>query len=211
MERRAPGGPSPLSLEASLLRQRARRVLGPANLTSIRAHSRAFAVAAACVPSVVIDLGSGGGVPGLILAVEDWDRASLTLLDASRRRCTYLELEVAALGLTDRVEVHWGRAEAVGHGWGRGRADVVVARSFGPPSRVAECAAPLLAVKGALVVSDPPGGGMRWSADGLARLGMEAEATVTVGGFTFTRLRQGDVCGEEFPRPASAQRRRPLF
>ena len=49
----------------------------------------------------------------------------------------------------------------------------MTARSFGPPAATAECAAPLLAVGGLLVVSEPPDGPDRWPADALAALGLE--------------------------------------
>ncbi|HEX7134245.1 MAG TPA: RsmG family class I SAM-dependent methyltransferase, partial [Iamia sp.] len=154
-----------------------------------------------------------GGVPGLVLAVEAWPRARMTLLDASQRRCTYLELCVADLALGDRVDVLWARAEEAGRDPGRrGGADAVVARSFGPPAATAECAAPLLRVGGALVVSEPPGGsGDRWDVEGLARLGLVRETTEVVEGATFTRLRQVEVCPDTYPRRPGVPARRPLF
>lgn len=201
-------------LTAALRQQRARDVLGPDPVASHIAHSRGFATAlGSVVPRRAVDLGSGGGVPGLVLAVACWPETEMALVDASQRRCTYLELVVGQLGLAPRVTVRWGRAEEIGRepAW-RAGADVVVARSFGPPAAVAECAAPLLQTGGHLVVSDPPGEeDSRWPATGLALLGLELAAQVTGGDARYTVLRQAQPCGEDHPRRPGLPARRPLF
>ncbi len=198
-----------------LARQRARGVLGPDDLGALRAHSRGFAAARAeeQPPRSMVDLGSGGGVPGLVLAAEEWTSTTITLVDASQRRCTFLELCIVDLVLAPRVSVLWGRAEEVGRDREqRGAHDLVVARSFGPPAVLAECAAPLLEVDGRLVVSEPPGaGGDRWDAEGLHRLGMVVEATVIVEGASYTRLRQVEACPTTYPRRPGVPTKRPLF
>lgn len=201
------------TLDEVLELQRRRDVVGREPTAALRAHSAGYATALGATPEVVVDLGSGGGVPGLVLAVEGWPTARLTLLDASQRRCTYLELCVADLDLGNRVDVLWARAEETGRDpVRRGAADAVVARSFGPPAATAECAASLLRPGGALVVSEPPGGsGDRWDADGLARLGLAVETTEVVEGATFTRLRQVEPCPDVYPRRPGMPARRPLF
>ncbi len=200
------------SLTEVLERQRARGVLGADQVTQLRTHSRGFATALGAVPDRALDLGSGGGVPGLVLAAERWPSTDLVLLDASQRRCTYLELAVTQLGLP-RVVVRWARAEAAGRDEAlRGRLDAVVARSFGPPAVVAECAAPLLAVGGALAVSEPPeGADRRWDETALARLGLEHEVSDRIDGSWFTRLRQVRPCPNIYPRRVGLPTRRPLF
>ena len=65
------------------------------------------------VTGTVVDLGSGGGVPGLIVGVARPD-LHLVLVDATAKRCRFLEAAVRRLGLT--AEVVEGRAEVVGHG-----------------------------------------------------------------------------------------------
>jgi len=107
--------------------------------------------------------------------------------------------------LGDRAE-HVGRDPA--H---RGTYDLAVARGFGPPAVVAECAAPLLRVGGTLVVSDPPGGEPgRWPAEGLAPLGMAPEG-VAVAEAAYQRVRQVQPCPARFPRRAGVPAKRPLF
>ncbi len=164
-------------------------------------------------PERALDLGSGGGVPGLVLAVACWPETEMVLIDASQRRCTYLELAVGELGLAPRVTVRWGRAEELGRqrSW-RAGVDVVVARSFGPPAVVAECAAPLLSLGGHLVVSDPPGGGPdRWPVDGLAQVGLEPVEARPHAQASYMVLRQAETCPEAFPRRPGLPARRPLF
>ncbi len=201
------------TLDQVLAQQQARGVLGPDPAVTQRAHSRGFAAALGAVPVRVVDLGSGGGVPGLVLAAECWPAAAVVLLDASQRRCTYLELCVADLGLGGRVDVHWARAEEAGRDPAlRAAHDAVVARSFGPPAVVAECAAPLLAVGGALVVSEPPEGSEgRWDPGALGRLGLELEGSWHLDGSWFTRLRQVAPCPPAHPRRPGVPARRPLF
>jgi len=132
-------------------------------------------------PHQVLDLGSGGGLPGLVLA-RHWPDSRVVLLDANEQRTAFLAEAVDRLGWHDRVRVLRGRAELLAHEdeW-RGAFDLVVARSFGPPAVVAECAAGFLAVGGALIVSEPPaspGSGDRWNhADELATLGLAHRST----------------------------------
>jgi hypothetical protein len=97
------------------------------------------------------------------------------------------------------------RAEVLGRDPAqRGRNDLVVARGFAAPAVTVECGAPLLAVGGRLVTSEPPG--MRaWPAPALESLGLVAEGrrgSVMV-------LRQAALCPERFPRRSPGKR--PLF
>ena len=174
------------------------------------AHAQGFLEALADVPagSLVVDLGSGGGVPGLVVAEARPD-LRVVLLDAMEKRTALLRDAVAAMGVEDRVEVMTGRAEVVGRDPGvRGTAAAVTARSFGPPATTAECAAPLLSVGGILVVSEPPSGPDRWPADGLSELGL-ADSSMAVSGMrVLTQLRP---CGDRYPRRDGLPAKRPLF
>jgi len=169
-------------------------------------------------PTTVVDLGSGGGVPGLVLAAR-WEGATLTLIEAGTRRAVFLRRAVLDLGLEERVRVAGERAETVGRAEGqRGAADVVTARSFGRPAVVAECAAPLLRTGGLLVVSEPPPARLtarepadaRWSEPGLAQLGM-GPAQQVGGRFRFAAVRQESPCPDRFPRRVGVPAKRPLF
>lgn len=98
--------------------------------------------------SSIADLGSGTGVPGLPLAIA-LPGAQVALVESNRRRHAFIERALSVCGIANAEAVH-ARAE----GWteGRARNDVVTARALAPLSVVAEYAAPLLRVGGALVV-----------------------------------------------------------
>jgi 16S rRNA (guanine527-N7)-methyltransferase len=191
--------------------ERARRlgVLGPGPVQDHITHAERFvdAVHDLTEGSVLVDLGSGAGVPGLVVAQARPD-LQLLLLDSLERRIALLREGVAELGWEERVTVLLGRAEDLGRdGQWRGRADAVTARSFGPPATTAECAAPLLRVGGRLVVSEPPGGSDRWPTEGLAQLGLVADSP----GEGVRVLRQAVLCPEAFPRRVGVPAKRPLF
>ncbi|WP_311252367.1 16S rRNA (guanine(527)-N(7))-methyltransferase RsmG [Nocardioides sp. AE5] len=94
----------------------------------------------------VCDVGSGAGLPGIVLAIARPD-LELTLLEPLLRRTTYLSEVVEELGL-DNVEVLRGRAEEFA---GRRTFDVVTSRAVAPLGRLAAWSMPLVAPTGALV------------------------------------------------------------
>ena len=196
-------------LMAQLERARALGRLGPGPALDHLVHAQAFLDALVGVEGRVIDLGSGGGVPGLPVAVARPD-LELVLLDASARRCEFLRGAVEAIGLTARVTVVVGRAEELGRGDLRGTAGAVISRSFGRPSATAECAAPLLALGGRLIVSEPPDAGDRWPAAGVGMLGLSplgpAQGTPKI-----QVLEQRKPCPETYPRRDGVPAKRPLF
>ena len=190
--------------------------LGPGPVGAHVDHAAGFAVAVEAtgdpLPGQAADLGSGGGVPALCLALH-FAECRWLLVEAMGRRAAFLRAAVGTLGLDDRAAVLEARAEVVGRAkeW-RGRIDLVTARGFGPPAVVAECAAPLLAVGGRAVVSEPPGGNAgRWPSDALAVVGMARGPAVTARGATYQVLRQVTACPERFPRRVGMPAKRPLF
>ena len=187
--------------------------LGPGPVDGHVEHARGFVQAVGVPPPTrVVDLGSGGGVPGLALALA-WPDSVVALLDSNERRALFLARATGELGLTSRVVVVHARAEEVGRDplW-RARADLVVSRSFGPPPVTAECAAPLLAPGGRLVVSEPPGGDAdRWPADALEVLGLRPVSRFEQAFSRFQVLRQEGLCPETYPRRTGIPAKRPLF
>jgi len=162
-------------------------------------------------PGVVFDLGSGGGLPALPCALAA-PASSWVLVESQLRRVDHLVSACRRLGLTDRVDVVHARAEDAGRDPGlRGTADVVTARSFGPPAVVAECAAPLLKVGGRLLVSEPPETPHRWPVAGVAALGLSPADARVADGYGFVELRQGASCPTEFPRRPGIPGKSPLF
>lgn len=99
--------------------------------------------------SRVLDLGSGAGFPGLVLACTCPDLA-FTLVDATAKKCDFLTGAAASLGLAN-VEVVCGRAEELGRGPLRESCALVTARAVASLRELAELALPLLKEGGALL------------------------------------------------------------
>ncbi len=131
-----------------LLRQNARVNLTGAGTRADLVHRHvADALVLLDVPEVqraarVLDLGTGGGLPGIPLASMRPD-LEVTLLDATRKKVEAVQGFIDALGLP-RARAVWGRAEVLGHDptWRR-HFDVVVARAVAPLRLLLEIAVPL--------------------------------------------------------------------
>lgn len=203
------------AVDAVLERSRRLGFLGPGSVRVQLEHALGFALGFEAPPARFLDLGSGGGVPGLVLAVH-WPEAVAVLLDASERRCAFLAEAVASLGCDDRVTVVRSRAERAGRREDlRARFDAVVARGFGPPAVTAECGAPFLVVGGHLVVSEPPGTDVRpaegrWPAAGLAVLGLRADRAWDRP-FHYRSFVLERACPAAYPRRDGVPAKRPLF
>lgn len=200
-------------LLALLDRSRTLGFLGPGPVDDHLQHALAFAATVVDPPARALDLGAGGGLPGLVLAARTWPMTRWTFLDAQRKRTDFLQLAVDELGLGGRVAVVTDRAEVVGRDPAhRGGYDLVVARSFGPPAVTAECAAPLLRPGGHLVVSEPPTGSTgRWPVEGLALAGLRPEGPVEHGAVHLMVLVRTDDPIDRLPRRPGLPAKRPLF
>jgi 16S rRNA (guanine527-N7)-methyltransferase len=97
----------------------------------------------------VVDVGSGAGLPGIVLAVARPD-LRITLVEPLARRTAFLSEVVTALGLDATVTVVRGRAEEVAGG-PPAPADIVTARAVAPLDRLAGWCLPLVAVGGRLL------------------------------------------------------------
>jgi 16S rRNA (guanine(527)-N(7))-methyltransferase RsmG len=144
----------------------------------------------------LVDVGSGGGSPGIPLAAALPDR-EVTLLDAEQRKCDFLRSWAPP-----NAEVVWGRAEEQP----RERWDVALAKALAQPHVAAELCLPLVRTDGAAILwigeradlgrlaaaSEQLGGGVPELHDGLAVL---PKVTPTPPGF---------------PRRAGVAKKRPL-
>lgn len=163
----------------------------------------------------IADLGSGAGVPGLVVAAALPD-VRLSLIDVHQRRLAFLRHAVSDLSMGERVDVIDADATTLGRDpSAREQFDVVVARSFRSPSVTAECASGLLRVGGTAFISEPPGQPQRWDDEMLGRLGLadggvagtaEPESGRAVGGgqLTLRCLIKRRPLGDEFPRSAAS-------
>ncbi len=95
-----------------------------------------------------IDVGTGGGFPGLAIAIA-LPKARVTLLDSVGRKTAAVEAMANTLGLADRVRVRTERIETTGRdGAFRGSFDRAVARAVAAAPVVAEYLVPLLNTDG---------------------------------------------------------------
>lgn len=151
-------------------------------------HSMAFidAIGALDAGTRIVDLGSGGGLPGLVLAAS-YPAAAITLVDRRQKRTDFLRRAVLRLGW-DHVEVvaadvvELVREVEVGS---IARFDVVTARGFGPPTITLRFAADLIAESGRIVISEPPTGD-RWDHELVSSLGLSHSRVGPVSVFATT-------------------------
>lgn len=160
-------------LVAVLDRIRAHGSIGePSIATAIRRAER-FVEALPHGPLRLVDLGSGGGLPALIVAVRRPD-ISVTMIERRLTRADDLRRAVIGLGLS--AEVVTGDVSAVADDVAAGvrsAFDVVTARSFAAPPVTARWAAALVRPGGTVVVSAaPPSKDERWVQRSLDRFGL---------------------------------------
>lgn len=134
--------------------------LGDLPIPAVIAHARHFVRAVeewapAAAPQIA-DIGSGGGVPGLVLAV-DLPAAHVTMIDRRAARTDHLARLVRRLGVADRTDVVTANLSTPPADL-LGRFDVVTARGFGPPPSTLAAARPLVGEGGIIVISEPPAG-----------------------------------------------------
>jgi 16S rRNA (guanine527-N7)-methyltransferase len=146
----------------------------------------------------IVDVGSGGGTPGIPLAASFPGR-QVTLLEAERRKCAFLERWTAEL---DNLTVVWGRAEEQpieSHG-------VAVAKALADPPVAAEWCLPLVREGGVAILWVGPSADTARIGVAAGRLAAEIEA-VPPG---FVVLRKTGPTPAGFPRRAGMARKRPL-
>ena len=185
------------SLLAVLERARDRGFLGAGEVERHLDHSLGFADVARTVlgapPARFADLGSGGGVPALVLAAA-WPDTRAVLVESSVRRAGWLRAEAAA-HLPDY-------REAFG---------LVTARSFAPPPVTAEIGAGFVAIGGIVLVSEPPAAAHRWPEEPLGQLGLDPAQFSTSGGAHYVWMRKAAPTPPDRPRKRARAMKRPLW
>ena len=183
---------------------RARGFLGPNAIEPHFTHSLGFALCweerEPAPPTSFIDLGSGGGLPGLFL-LDRW-RCSAVFTDSMVKRANFLGEVLQWDGAPENGTVITGRVEETARMPEFVESfDLVTARSFGPPAVTAECGAQFMRVGGVVIVSEPPedSDGNRWNAEKLADLGLVAEGRVRHGA-AYQVLRKTHPTPNEYPR-----------
>ena len=147
--------------------------LGRRSVSETISHARQFLAPLEGCSGPVIDIGTGAGVPGLVIATERAD-LDLVLVDRRATRMDALRRGVIAMGLDDRVTVITADVEDLGRSPEHaGRYAAVVSRGFGPPEVTLRLARPLQKNGGTIVVSEPPSPTpSRWNPQLLDELGL---------------------------------------
>jgi len=94
----------------------------------------------------VADIGSGAGLPGIVLAIARED-LKITLIEPMARRVEFLAEAIEQLNL-ENVEIFHGRAEEI---VGKAKFDIVTARAVAPLEKLVKLAMPLLHLNGFLL------------------------------------------------------------
>jgi 16S rRNA (guanine527-N7)-methyltransferase len=146
----------------------------------------------------IVDVGSGGGVPGIPIAASLPDR-EVTLLEATRRKVDFLERWTDVL---PTLQVVWGRAEEQE----TDRFGVAVAKALASPAVALEWCLPLVAAGGAVVLW--VGESVSPAALAPAAEALGADPPEFCDGLLVTRKLQPTPAG--FPRRVGVARKRPL-
>jgi 16S rRNA (guanine527-N7)-methyltransferase len=146
----------------------------------------------------IVDVGSGGGSPGIPLALALPERR-FTLLEAERRKVAFLERHAAGLA---NVEVVWGRAETQPlEAWG-----VALAKALAKPPVAAELTLPLVERGGVAVLWVGESADRERVARAAAMLGGRLEEEVD----GLLVLRKVGPTPPGFPRRPGVAKKRPL-
>ncbi len=146
--------PDDTRLVAALTVIQARGAIGERSLVDAVAHADRFVELIPPGRRSVVDLGSGGGLPALVIA---WRRTDLTVTMVERRatRADLLRRAIAALDLGNRAMVLSEDVSTVSTRPGVGF-DVVTARSFADVATTVGFVDRLLSERGSALISEPP-------------------------------------------------------
>jgi len=159
----------------------------------------------------LVDLGSGGGVPSLILIdwFKDWE---VVLIERKEKRAEFLSWATKQLNVEKRTQIICDEVENVARNpVFEGKIDIVTARSFAPPPITAECACRFLKIRGYLVVSEPPGNIDRWDNEFLEETGLIPLKSNENKYGTFQSLELKQKPSDRLPRRPGITRKRPLW
>jgi 16S rRNA (guanine527-N7)-methyltransferase len=144
----------------------------------------------------IVDVGSGGGAPGIPLAHAFPDR-EVVLLDAERRKCEFLERVAPA-----NARVVWARAEEQETDW----AGVAVAKALAQPPTAAEWCLPLVRPGGAVILWVGPSA----ERDRVARVAERIAGELAESPEGFLVIRKTGQTPPGFPRRPGVAKKRPL-
>lgn len=163
-------------------------------------------------PRTLLDVGSGGGLPGMVLAIARPD-IQVTLLEATSKKAKFLEETARAIGLSN-VHVTCARAEDAGAFGGplREQFDLVTARAVAALRVLLELTIPfvrpggrLLAIKGEKADEE-----LADSKQAMGKLYATLNTTIRQPSATLLFIDKGKTTPAQYPRRAGEPKRRPL-
>ena len=155
----------------------------------------------------VVDVGSGGGSPGLPIAAARPD-LNVTLLESSQRKCAFLR---SMAPLFANVQVVCARAEEHARAEGRDAYAIALARALAPQAVAAEWCLPLVAPGGLLILfAGRPEAGIDRAADALGSAPPEVAPVAGARTKTLLLFRKLGPTPARFPRRPGIARKRPL-
>ena len=147
--------------------------LSGAPIDQIIGHALWFAKAIPSSAQRVVDLGSGAGVPGLIVAFER-PELELVLVDRRSGRTDLLSRSVLALNLDSRVSVKCSEiGDLVRDSNFFKRFDAAISRGLGPPLETLRLSRDLVKPGGVVIISEPPPTTQsRWNPEDVSSLAL---------------------------------------
>lgn len=207
------------SLEEAWAPARAAGVIGSASIETLVEHTAGFARAVCSsfsaafddVDARIVDVGTGAGLPGVVLAAL-LPRVTVTAVDASERRLDHARRAARALGVDDRVQVVHARGDDLGHDPAhRGLYEAAVARLLADPGESLEQLTPLVRPGGVAVVSTASSAVDRWERLPLPDLPLSTAVLSGSGEGVFASVQVLGAMPSEFPRRPKVRRRSPLL
>ena len=165
--------------------------LSGAPIDQIIGHALWFARAIPSSAQRVVDLGSGAGVPGLIVAFER-PELELVLVDRRSGRTDLLSRSVLALNLDSRVSVKCSEiGDLVRDSNFFKRFDAAISRGLGPPLETLRLSRDLVKPGGVVIISEPPPTTQsRWNPEDVSSLALDGP--VRHGAVAMFHVKQSD-------------------
>jgi len=163
----------------------------------------------------LVDIGTGGGLPGIPLAIS-MPNAAIHLVESVGWKTNFLAESVTALHISDRVTVHNARAEDIVDVIGRESLDAAVARAVAAPAVIAEYLAPFVRVGGKLLAWSTATSALEAEQLGvIEQLGLAAPIVVSAASLlradgVLIAWNKVAATADRYPRRAGVAKRKPF-
>ncbi|KAL2572763.1 hypothetical protein AAZV13_17G085400 [Glycine max] len=157
---------------------------------------------ASCNKLSLVDVGTGAGLPGIVLAITrpEWD---VTLMESMNKRCVFLEHVVGVIG-SSNIQIVRGRAESLGQDpCFREQFDVAVARAVAEMRILAEYCLPLVRVGGLFIAAKghDPEDEIKKAESAIQKVGASLLQVCSVESQSPYGQRTAVICSKDRPTP----------